>query len=399
MKKHCEIFFSYGFRPFFLSCAIYGAFVMSAFMLWIGVHHAGGQFIRLPIAMAPFVWHAHEMLFGFAVAAVAGFLLTAVPSWTGTHAVHGKALFTLFVLWLLGRVGIGFSASWPASVTAAMDLVFIPVLGVFVIGALSRGWSKRNLIFVPLLGGFFVANVLFHLERLNVVDDGVEMSQHLAVGLLALLIGIIGGRVVPAFTTNALRRMGEDKLPVNRTMLNIPAIVCIAAFALADTIAPDMALTGWLAAAAAVLNALRLAGWRGLKTLSDPLVAVLHVGFAWLVIGLALKAWAVLGDTLSSATALHALTAGAAGTMILAVMSRAALGHTGRALVAAPETVVAYILITLSTLVRVTVPPVFPDFYNEGMMFAGAAWIAAFLIFAVKYWTVLTGPRIGGRDA
>lgn len=398
MKTRFDIFFSYGFRPFFLFCAVYGVVVMAVFMLWIGIHHAGGQIVGTSIAMAPFVWHAHEMLFGFAIAAIAGFLLTAVPSWTETRAVHGKTLCLLSALWLLGRIGVGFSAFWPAWVVAAMDLAFIPVLGVLVIGALSKGWSKRNLVFVPLLGGFFAANLLVHLEFLGVIDDGVAIGHRLAVDLLALLIAIIGGRVVPAFTTNALRRAGEDKLPVNRTPLNITGIALVAALAVTDIVYPDAAATGWLAAAAAVANALRLAGWRGLRTLADPIVGVLHVGFLWLVVGLGLKAWALLGDTLSPATALHALTAGAAGTMIMAVMSRAALGHTGRALEVSTATVAAYVLVTVGALLRVVVPPLFPAFYNEGMLVAGASWIAAFTVFAIVYWPVLTGPHVG-RDS
>ncbi|WNJ99568.1 NnrS family protein [Thalassospiraceae bacterium LMO-JJ14] len=399
MKAKFDVFFSYGFRPFFLGCAIYGAFVMAAFMIWIGVHHAGGLFVRLPMSISPFLWHAHEMLFGFAMAAVAGFLLTAVPSWTGTHAVHGKPLFILFLFWLCGRIGVGFSASLPVWLAATMDLIFIPALGILVIGALSKGWSKRNLIFVPLLAGFFISNLLFHLELLDVVDNGIDMGLRLSVGLLALLISIIGGRVTPAFTTNALRRMGEQKLPVNHVPLNVLGILLVASFAITDTVAPEAQITGWLAAAAAVVNAARLAGWRGLKTFSDPLVAVLHIGFAWLSIGLGLKAWAILGDGLSPETALHALTAGAAGTMILAVMSRASLGHTGRPLVASRVTVAVYTLITMTTVIRVVIPPVFPEFYNEGMIVAGIGWIAAFTLFAIHYWTVLTGPRLGGRDA
>jgi len=393
MSKHFEIFFSYGFRPFFLGCSVYAAVVMAAFMGWIGVHHAGGDFIRLPFSMAPYIWHAHEMLFGFAIAAVAGFLLTAVPSWTETRAVHGKTLCGLFVLWLTGRIAIWFSASYPAWITALADLAFIPVLGILVIGALSKGWSKRNLVFVPLLGGFFIANLLFHLERMAFLDDGIDTGHRLAVDLLALLIAIIGGRVVPAFTTNALRRRGEQKLPVNHAPLNVLAIACVALFAISDTVMPDAPVSGWLGLAAAVLNGVRLAGWRGLRTLSEPIVAVLHAGFAWLVIGLGLKAWATLGSALSPQTALHALTAGAAGTMILAVMSRAALGHTGREIVAGPTAVAAYMLVSAAALIRIATPWAVPEYYNEGMLIAGIGWIAAFSLFAAGYWRILTGPR------
>lgn len=393
MSTTLKTFFSHGFRPFFLLGPLYAVVVMVLFLFWIGVHFANGEVVGMTITMPPHVWHAHEMLFGFGMAALAGFLLTAVPNWTDTKPVHGPMLAALVALWLAGRIGNGFSAELTPLTVAALDLAFLPVLGILVVGGLIKGWSRRNLIFVPLILGFIAAQTLYHLETLNVFDDGIEAGHHLAVNMFTLLIAIIGGRVVPAFTTNALRQQGALKLPNNWPPLNAAGVILVAAVAIAELIQPAEAITGWLAAAAALANGLRLAGWRSLGTLRMPIVAVLHAGFAWLVIGLGLKAFAILDGSISSATAVHALTSGAIGTMVLAIMSRAALGHTGRPLSVGNGTVAAYVLVSAGTLARIIVPAWLPAYYSQGMLFAGLAWAGAFAVFVVIYFPVLTGPR------
>lgn len=389
-----SIFFSYGFRPFFLLGAIHAVSVMVLFLLWIGVHFAGGLVVDLTIAMAPYIWHAHEMLFGFTMAVIAGFFLTAVPNWTGAHAVQGPMLALLTVAWLAGRVAMGFSAHLPPLAVAIFDLSLIPLLAPLVIAAMARNWSKRNFIFLPILGLLFTANLLTHLEFLGFLDDGVAIGLRLGMDTVILLIAIIGGRVVPAFTTNALRNQGIDDLPTNRASLNAAGIILVAALVFADLAAPDHPITGWLALAATAANGLRLLQWKSYRTLGQPILWVLHLGFAWLVAGLALKGLAILNSGVSPSAALHALSAGAIGTMTLAVMSRAALGHTGRPLVLGKATVLAYALVTAGALGRVIVPTLFMDFYNIGILLSGLAWAAAFAVFAVTYWPVLTGPRV-----
>jgi uncharacterized protein involved in response to NO len=392
-----RIFFSYGFRPFFLLGAIFAVAAMGLFLFWIGVHHAGGQVIDMTIAMAPHEWHAHEMLFGFTMAIICGFFLTAVPNWTGSHAVQGPMLALLVALWLAGRLAMGFSASLPPLARAVLDLSLIPVLVPLVVAAMMRNWSKRNFIFLPILAILFAANLLTHLEYLGIMADGQAMGLRLGLDVIILLISIIGGRVVPAFTTNALRNRGETDLPVNHAALNITGIVLVAAFMASDLADPSSQLTGWLAIAAAAANGLRLLQWKGHKTLGQPILWVLHLGFAWLVAGLALKGLSTLGSGIGPQAALHALTAGAIGTMTLAIMSRAALGHTGRPLVIGGWTVAAYALISLGALVRVVTPLWFFEAYNQGMILAGGCWAGAFAIFTVVYWPVLTGPRISAR--
>lgn len=377
--------------------SIYGVIVMSLFIFWIAVHHAGGYIIELTITMAPFTWHAREMLFGFTIAIIAGFLLTAVPNWTGTAPVRGPMLVLLTATWFAGRIAVGFSAYIPPMAVAIADLAMLPLLAFLVASAMFQKFSKRNFVFLPILVLLFTSNLFFHLEVLEVMEDGIAIGLKLALGMIVLLITIIGGRVVPAFTSNALRNLGETHLPVNIMPLNIVSVGLVAALLIADLIDHDHMMTGIIALAAAVANGLRLALWKGHKVLAQPIIWVLHLGFAWLVIGLGIKGFAILHPGLGPQTALHALTAGAIGTMTLAVMSRAALGHTGRKLVVNNWMVLAYILVSTGTVFRLIVPVLLPSYYNEGMLLAGIAWTAAFAIFSVVYWPILTGPPLSNK--
>lgn len=393
-----SIFFSYGFRPFFLLGSIYGVAVMSLFIFWIAVHHAGGYVVDLTISMAPFTWHAREMLFGFSIAIIAGFFLTAVPNWTGTAPVKGPMLILLTATWLVGRIAVGFSAYIPPIVVAVADLAMLPLLAFLVASAMFQKFSKRNFVFLPILAILFAANLLIHMEFLGLMEDGVSMGLGLALSTIILLITIVGGRVVPAFTTNALRNQGESKLPINFMPLNIMGIGLVAALLIADMIDPDHIITGWIALAAAATNALRLALWQGYRVLAHPILWVLHLGFAWLVVGLAAKGIAVLHPGFGAQTALHALTAGAIGTMTIAVMSRAALGHTGRPLIVSNWVVLSYILVSFGAAIRVIVPVWLPAYYNEGMLLSGVAWTSALALFVIIYWPILTGPPKGAKS-
>ena len=377
--------------------SIYGVIVMSFFIFWIAVHHAGGYIVELTITMAPFIWHAREMLFGYTIAIIAGFFLTAVPNWTETAPVRWPMLMLLVATWLAGRIAVGFSAYLPPIAVAIVDLAMLPLLAFLVASAMFQKFSKRNFVFLPILAVLFASNLFFHLEVLEVMADGIAIGLKLALGTIILLITIIGGRVVPAFTTNALRSMGETHLPINIMPLNIASIGLVAALLIADLVDHEHMVTGMIALAAAVANGLRLAFWKGHKVLAQPIIWVLHLGFAWLVIGLALKALAILHPDLGPQTALHALTAGAIGTMTLAVMSRAALGHTGRELSVNKWMVLAYILVSLGAVLRLIVPALLPSYYNEGMLLAGIAWTAALAVFSVVYWPILTGPSLSNK--
>ena len=380
---------AFGFRPFFLLAGLAGALTPPVFLAaYTGLIDAdfGG-----PVTY----WHGHEMIFGFVVAAVAGFLFTALANWTGRAPVRGATLGILVGLWLAGRAAMALAGVLPAALVAVVDLALLPALAVLVLRELIRGRNRRNLPFPVLLMVLFAANLLFHLERLGIAETA-RPGLYLAVHVIALLIAIVGGRVVPAFTTAALRRAGRDACLRSPPWLERAAIATVAAVAVAELADPGGAAAGALALAAALLLAARLSGWRGLATLDQPILWVLHLGYGWLAVGFALKAAADLGGWLPPSAALHALTAGAAGTMILGVMTRAALGHTGRSLATPPAIVVAYGLISVGAALRVAEPVLAAP--SVVILSASALiWAGGFAIFTVLYWPVLTRPRVGGR--
>jgi len=398
-KFSLKAFLSYGFRPFFLLSCLFAALSMFAWLAWIGIHAAGGAVRSMTIAMAPHQWHAHEMLFGYALGVIAGFFLTAVPSWTGSKPVSGQVLGGLVTVWLLGRMAFLFSAYLPPLAVAAADLAFVPCLLALVLRALLNKWSKRNLIFLPILTAVFAANLMTHLDFTDLAPGFMETGTMLGLNAVVLLIVVLGGRVVPAFTTNALRRAGEERFPVSRTPVEMASILSMAFLVVAEITVPEGPIAGTLALFAAAANGVRLAGWRGHKVLDQPILWIIHLAYAWLVVGLAFKGAAHF-ELISQATALHVLTVGAVGSMTLGVMTRAGLGHTGRSLRVSPWVTTAYILISLSAAVRVAVPPLIPQYYNEGMLVAGVAWMLAYTFVTLVYWPILTRPwqRPGGEE-
>lgn len=393
MSNRLSVFLSYGFRPFFLFGPAYAAVAMIAWMAWIGIHAAGGQIISMSTDFPPFRWHAHEMLFGYGLAIITGFFLTAVPSWTASKPISGKPLGALVLLWLAGRVVIWFSASLPPVVVASVDMAYIPFLMVLVFPKLMARKTPRNLIFLPILAALFVANTLVHLERMDVEWASMETGHWLALDILLMMIVIIGGRIIPAFTTNTLRKLGEDNFPVSDAITDKLAILSIIALAVADVADFNDTVTGWLALFAAVINAWRLSRWRGLKVLNVPIMWIVHLGYLWLVIGLALRAAALLNGFMNEATAAHALTVGCIGSMTIGVLTRASLGHTGREIKAPGAMVLAYLLISVAAASRIIGPAWLPQFYNESMIISGISWSIAFLIIATINWPILTKPR------
>lgn len=393
MRTFLRVFLSYGFRPFFLFAGAYAAIAATA---WLAVLHRlySGAVPAFPHGtMPPHLWHGHEMLFGYAGAVIAGFFLTAVPNWTGREPVRGLPLGALALVWLAGRLAMWSAAVLPLPLVVVLDLAFVPFLAVLVVRALSGGWSRRNAIFLPVFAALFAGNILFHLDAAGIAPGLASRGLLLALDTVLFLIAVIGGRVVPAFTTNALRRAGEEPLPVSRPPVEAVAIFSVAALAVADLLAPDGYATGAIAAAAAVIHAVRLSGWRGHRTLGEPILWIIHLGYAWLVAGFALKALALFGGFLPATAAQHAFTIGAVGSMTLGVMSRAALGHTGRELIAAPLTVAAYLLVSASALARIAGPALLPAYEPQALATAAILWIAAFGLFTVLYFPILTQSR------
>lgn len=390
-----EAVFSYGFRPFFLGSAVYAALAMAAWMAWIASAAAGWSQSWLPVAGSPFAWHAHEMVFGFAGAAIGGFLLTAVPNWTGALPLSGLPLVLLFAAWLVGRVAMGFSALMPYPLAAALDVLFLPVLGAFAARQLFIRPALRNLVFLALLAAMTLCNVLFHLGNAGYLTVDPLAAIRAGVLIVVVMIAIIGGRIIPAFTHNWFHgKHASTPMPQRLPWLDNIALVSLVLFAAIDAGGGTTWLVGIAALIAALSNGARLVLWRGIFTREEPIVWILHVGYAWIVVGLGLAALSAFTEAVSSVLVSHAFGTGAVGTMIIAVMSRASLGHTGRRLIA-PRTIVwAYYLVTLAAVLRVAGPLIAPQHYTTALTGAALAWIAAFALFAYVYAPILTTPRV-----
>jgi uncharacterized protein involved in response to NO len=380
--------FREGFRPFFLAA---GLWAPAAMALWVGVL-AG--WIDLPTAFGLLDWHIHEMIFGFAAAAVAGFFLTAIPNWTGRMPLQGPPLILLAALWAAGRVICAYSLLTGPAAAAVVDLAFLAVLLLAVAREILAGRNWRNLPMLGALAVLLAANVLFHLESLGIANTA-RLGGRLGIAMLLMMIGLIGGRIIPSFTRNWLvKQTGAEKLPapfgpVDRAALVISLIALVVWVAAAPAIVVGVLLIG-----AGITAVIRLARWRGLGTVREPLLLVLHLGHAWLAAGLILLGVSQLTDTVAPSTALHALTAGAIGTMILAVMTRATLGHTGRDLTAGWGTAAIYCLVAIAALSRIAAG-LLPEKFELLLHIAGYAWIAAFLLFLAIYGPMLVRLRAG----
>lgn len=380
------IFLSAGFRPFFLSAAIWAAVGLPLSVAYL---EAAAE---LPTRFPPSIWHAHEMAFGFGGAVVAGFMLTAIPNWTGRMPLQGPPLAGLVALWLLGRIAVLISRSMPAGLSAAIDLAF-PAIFIFVVAreiAAGRNW--RNLPMVAALALLFIGNLLTHLETMEIAETGL-IGAHLGVATLVMLVALVGGRITPSFTRNWLAKIapGEDQ-PASFGVLDRFALAATLVALVAWVALPDTKPTAVLQIVAGAALFLRLLRWRGARVRVEPLLFVLHLGYAWVAFGLLLMGANGIFSFMDSTATLHALTAGAIGTMTLAVMTRATRGHTGRPLVADRGTAAIYAAITLAALLRV-LAPFTGDYYFVALALAAAMWSLAYGLFALLYFGMLTGPR------
>jgi uncharacterized protein involved in response to NO len=374
---------SYGFRPFFLLGSLFAGLAVLA---WLAMF--AGDF-ALPTAFTPRDWHVHEMLHGFAGAVVAGFLLTAVPGWTGRLPLRGRLLLLLVTAWLAGRLAVAFSADLGWLPAALLDLSFLALLTAAMARQVVAGRNWRNLKVLGVLSALLAGNALFHVE----VHLSGTAEYGIRVGIAATLamVMLIGGRIVPGFTRNWLARAEPGRMPpVFGTFDGVSMALALAALA-AWVVASDGGPTGAILIVAGLVQAVRLARWAGHRTWRDPLVLILHVAYAFVPLGFILVGISALG-ALPASAGIHAWTGGAIGVMALAVMSRASLGHTGRPLRATPAVRVIYALATTSVLARVCAA-VHPAWTGSLLPAAGALWAAAFLGFPVVYWRVLTGPR------
>ena len=384
--------FAYGFRPFFLLAGI-DAIVNMA--VWLFAYFEPDAWPSSPIM--PMYWHAHEMLFGFVAAAIAGFLLTAVPGWTGRSSYAGRPLVLLAALWLAGRIALFPPIHVPTLVGAGIDLAFFPVLALSLAPSLISARKFQNLPFLALLTALFLANLTFHLGTLGLVPVGEHIGLGLAIDVVCILIVIVGGRIIPAFTRGGLGKVNIPTDIRSRAILEYAAIASIVAVLVADMIEPISQFNGAVALFAGLIQALRLSQWQGHRTVREPLLWVLHVGYAWLAIGLLFKGiWLLYAPNFAEKW-IHALTVGAFSTMILAVMTRASLGHTGRALIAPAPMAITYLLVTLAAAIRILGPALAPQDYDQIIALAGTLWIAAFGLFLRVYTPILLWPRADGR--
>jgi len=375
---------SYGFRPFFLSAGIWAALTVA---IWLPV--LAGQ-IALPTAFAPLEWHAHELIYGFVPAALAGFLLTAVPNWTGRLPVTGMPLLALFLIWVAGRVAIFISDWIGAPLASAIDLSFLVVLAAVVAREIIAGKNTRNLKVLIAVALLIVGNAVFHAEVIWGLWSGY--GNRIGIAAAILLIMLIGGRIIPSFTRNWLVRQGPGRLPIPFSQFDA-AVMVVSGLAVVSWVAlPENYWTALLAVAAGVANVVRLARWAGDRTAAEPLVLVLHVAYAFIPVGFLLVAVAIWRpDVVILSGALHSWTAGAIGLMILAVMTRASLGHTGRPLTATLPITMAYAAVTVAGVARIVAAF---DVARESMLHLSAtAWVLGFAGFAIIYAPILTKPR------
>jgi uncharacterized protein involved in response to NO len=372
--------FSYGFRPFFLGAAVWS---IACIALWVP------QFmghLALRTAYAPLDWHIHEMLYGFVAAVVTGFLLTAIPNWTGRLPICGAPLMGLVGLWLAGRFAVLFSAQLGIQLAAPIDVAFLAVFAAVATREVIAGRNWRNLQVLVFVCILIAGNITFHTE---VYTSGTaNYGTRIGIAAIIMLISLVGGRIVPSFTRNWLARQGALRLPASFSRFDVAAIAMSVVSLALWVGSPDNNVTAMALIAAAVLQGARLARWAGDRTLADRLVLVLHVAFAFVPIGFALVGVSILYPThIPTSVGIHAWTAGAIGLMTLAVMTRASLGHTGQPLIAGRGTQTIYLLAFCSALLRIIAA-----FEGSSLLMeiAGAAWIAAFGGFALLY-----GPLLG----
>ncbi|WP_456417100.1 NnrS family protein [Thiolapillus sp.] len=387
MRKSGEFaLFALGFRPFFLAAGVSALALLGLWLvLWQGVVPAGGYFTLVE-------WHAHEMLFGYTAAVIAGFLLTAVKNWTGMAVPTGRLLAGIAGVWLLGRLLV-LIPGVPGWLAAAVDLAFIPLVGWSLWRPLWYGRNKVNRMFLLIFAGMTLANFLMHLDVAGVARGLWPRGAYLMVDMVLLVLLLVAGRVVPFFTEKAV----PGARSIVRPWVEKATFVSLVVAAAAELVLPHGPVSGVVLLVAALIQGIRLAGWYNHGIWRAPILWVLHVGYAWLVLGLALRGLAGF-DLLPSAVALHAITVGGIGVLTLGMMARVALGHTGRNINdTGPLLPIAFVLLNIGALLRVFGPLFAAEQFNLWINIAGGLWMLAFAAFVFVYTPILIRPRVDGR--
>jgi uncharacterized protein involved in response to NO len=380
-----RVLLALGFRPFFLFASIAAVMLM---LVWLMTWHGA---LALNDYYDPLAWHAHEMLFGYTVAVLAGFLLTAVPNWTGVPTWKGGRLGLLVTVWFAGRVVAWLPGTSPLLI-AGVDLAFLPLLAVSLVKPLWFGQNKVNRIFIPLILAMALSNLLSHLQLQGLLSD-LGDARRVMLDLVLLLIVLVGGRVLPFFARSAL----PGFQPRTRQWVEWASFAILLALIVVEAASSaPAAVAAMLWLAFAVVQAVRFAGWTELRVWRLPVLWVLHAGYAWLILGALLQALAQIGAFPPTA-ALHALGIGAIGVFTLGMMARVTRGHTGRSIEVGKATVLAFVLLNVAALLRVFGPAWLPAAYNLWVDLAGGLWMLAFAIFAARYGPRLLRPRVDGK--
>lgn len=370
------------YRPFFLLAALFGALSVLQWLLWLE-----GSPVAGPVGVNPLLWHGHEMVFGFAGAIITGFLLTAAQNWTGMRTVGPGLLAAFVALWLIPRVGFALPQMLPMGLLAALDFALLPLVAIALGRVLILTGNRRNLLFLPILLALAGFNGAVHLDMLGIAPGWGRPALLAAMLMVALLMVVMGGRVIPFFTG---RRLPHVPLR-NPTPLHWAS----AALALAATVAwlllPGSPVTGLLLGLTSMALLLRLAGWRPWATRGEPLLWVLHLGYLWLAVGYALLAASSFGWGVAATVGVHALMTGALGALGLGMIARVALGHSGRPLVVSGGMVAAFALVNLAALVRVATAL---GLGWPGLLhLSGTLWALAFALYLFHFAPILLRPR------
>lgn len=378
--------FALGFRPFFLLAALSA---LSLILIWL-IHLSGNT--SLISYYSGIGWHAHEMLFGYAVAVIAGFLLTATGNWTGIKMIRGGRLLLVSCVWLIGRFS-PFIVDLPAWCVATADILFLPLVALIIAVPIIRAKQWNNSIFIVVLLVMAVANVLVHVSILKLADVSPLLGNRIMLYMVIFLIVVMGGRVIPFFTERGVTGVKTRSWKwIER--LSPLSILFLAS---ADLIYADHVFTACLALVAAVIHATRLAGWYSHKMWAVPLVWVLHLAYAWIITGFVIKALSLFGLN-ASILSYHAFGVGGIAVMTLGMMARVSLGHTGREMKINRWMVAAFIILNLATLFRVILPILLQENYLQFINIAGWLWGVAFTIFIIIYTPMWVQSRIDGRE-
>ena len=376
-----------GFRPFFLLAALFSAV---AIPLWVLALQGR---VQLRVPGGALFWHTHEMVFGYTVAVIAGFLLTAVTRWSDRSTATGGLLYALAGVWILGRVAVLLAGHLPGTLVAVVDLSFLPLVAWAIGRPIYASRNRRNYAMVGILVGLGGANLAVHLDSLGVAPGGAPWGLRLGLNLITLMMLIIGARVIPMFTRNAV---GDSRIQSARSW-DVATALGAVALTVADVVAAPAPIQAALGGGTALVALVAARRWGTRASLRNPMLWVLHFGYFWIPIALLLRAAHFAGLPVAHSTAVHALTAGAIGTLTLGMMARVTLGHSGRIITTSPLTTACFAAITAAALLRVTVPELAPPLTAHAWLCAGIAWTLAFLGYAVRFGPMLLSPRVDGK--